>query len=538
MLRDPATNVGVADIDRSVIGRAEADRPGRSRAALITLGVLAAIVWVGIVRLGVAFWQVSLDWEYVAEQSRVGAPWYYRVAGVWGGMEGSLLLFTGIVGIVAVIAGRRAGEWGLRAAVVTMLTLVGTDLVLASPFGRLDVPATVGFGLNPILEHPAMAIHPPMLYVGLAASGGAALAAIGTVDPWRAARCWLLVSISLLTAAMTLGAAWSYMEQGWGGYWAWDPVENTSMLVWMAALVGVHAAPRTRPAVALACCLAPWVLALLGGALVRSGRTPSVHGFAEQLGVGWTMFVLALATAAGCGLAVARRRQLALRDAKPEDPRRVMVLLMTIAIVIVVVGTIAPVVHDLFGGRATAVRGQFFARTVGPLAVGALPFVLLQLRRRPGRDVRTLGWSTFAHGGIVVLLAGIAMSTADRQRTVNVRPRATMPVTGVDVRNEGVEVGPGPRAGTEAVTATVIVDGREMQPRIVVYPDRGGRLAEVAVHTGLFTDVHVTLRSASDDGSVVVNVHRRHGMWLVWLGALLVTVATLAVTRSRDSPVT
>ena len=137
--------------------------------------------------------------------------------------------------------------WGRWAAAATVLVLALVDVLLASPFGRLDVPATIGFGMNPILEHPAMAIHPPMLYAGLAAAGGAAVVAVGAPDPWPVARRWLLASVALLTAAMTLGAAWSYMEQGWGGYWAWDPVENTSLLVWMAALVAIHAAPALAP---------------------------------------------------------------------------------------------------------------------------------------------------------------------------------------------------------------------------------------------------------------------------------------------------
>jgi len=500
----------------------------RSRVALIALAVIAAGVWIGLARLAVAFWRSSLDWQYVAEQSRVNAPWYYRLAGVWGGMEGSLLLFTGIVGVVALLAARRAGDAARWGAVTTMTTLVVTNFALASPFRRLDVPVTDGFGLNPILEHPAMAIHPPLLYAGLAASGGAALAAIGAVEPWMAARRWLLASIALLIAAMSLGSGWSYMEQGWGGYWAWDPVENTSLLVWMAALVAVHAAPRARPAVALASCLAPWVLAVLGGALVRSGRTPSVHGFAEQLAVGWTLFGLAVATGAAFGYIVRRRWDQAERAAS-TDPRRVMVLLMTIAIVIVLVGTITPVLHDLFGGRAAAVGGEFYSRTVGPLAVGAVPFLVLQLRR-------PMRWSTIGHSGVLVLLAGIGLSTFDDVTSAGVTQGETLRVAGVDVRNDGITVSDGPRQGTEAVTASLTVGGRTMHPRIVVYPDRGGRLAEVAVHTGVFTDVHATLLDATDDGTVVVTIHRRHGMWLVWLGALVVTVATLAGSRPPRAP--
>lgn len=535
MLDDPI------DLDRSGTTPqtdvpAAIDAAPRSGVGLAVLIAITVAVWLGLARLALAFWRVSLEWEYVAQQSRVGAPWYYRLAGVWGAMEGSLLLFTGILGVALVFAGRRAGRFERWAAAFTMLTLVVCNLVWASPFRRLDIPAVDGFGLNPILEHPAMVIHPPLLYAGLAASAGAALAAIGAVDPWPAARRWLLSTIGLLTAAMTLGGAWSYAEQGWGGYWAWDPVENTSLLVWMAGLVAVHTAARKRTATALAYCLVPWVLALLGGALVRSGRTPSVHSFAEQLEIGWALFVLAVSTATGCVVAVVRRRRRVDRDDDPNDLRRVMVLLMTIAIALVLVGTATPVVHDLFGGQRAAVGGQFFARITGPLAVAAVPFLVLQLGARRGRPRRSWRWSALAHGGFIVLLVGIGVSTFDDSTTTAIALDTTQRAAGVDVRNDGVDVGAGPRQGTEAVTANLTVDSHELRPRIDVYPDRGGRLAHVAVRTGLFTDVQVTLRSASDDGTVVVDVHRRHGMWLVWVGALLVTIATLASSTSRRSP--
>lgn len=183
-----------------------------------------------------------------------------------------------------------------------------------------------------------------------------------------------------------------------------------------------------------------------------------------------------------------------------------MVLLMTIAIVIVLVGTITPVLHDLFGGRAAAVGGEFYSRTVGPLAVGAVPFLVLQLRR-------PMRWSTIGHSGVLVLLAGIGLSTFDDVTSAGVTQGETLRVAGVDVRNDGITVSDGPRQGTEAVTASLTVGGRTMHPRIVVYPDRGGRLAEVAVHTGVFTDVHATLLDATDDGTVARSHFRSKQRW-------------------------
>ena len=157
----------------------------RSReGAFLPVALLAAVVvavWLMLLRLAVAFWRSELSWRYVAEQSRRDAPWYYRVAGVWGAMPGSLLLLAGVVGAVALVALRRfevpdrIGAWF---ALGTVSALTAIDLTLASPFGRLSIPAVEGFGLTPILEHPAMAIHPPLLYLGLACALPLALIAM------------------------------------------------------------------------------------------------------------------------------------------------------------------------------------------------------------------------------------------------------------------------------------------------------------------------------------------------------------------------
>jgi cytochrome c-type biogenesis protein CcmF len=496
----------------------------------VLLGITAA-VWLALGRLAVAFVANELDWRYVAEQSRVDAPWYYRLAGVWGGMDGSLLLFTGILGAVAVLAVRRSSaavRWW-AAGTVGALTLI--DLTLASPFGRLDAPAVRGFGLTPILEHPAMTVHPPLLYLGLAAAFGAFLVGLDGEGAWSRARPWLLATIGVLTLAMTLGGVWSYVEQGWGGYWAWDPVENTSLIVWLAAIVAVHGAPVTGARwIEVALVTAPWVLALAGATIVRSGLSPSVHGFAEQASVGWALLAVSLLTAVAAAVVAVRARSAATEEdaptRRPAGDRAITVVLAAAATLLVVVGTVVPVLTELAGGRATAVRGEFFARTVGPLALVAIPFLLRRFGRR--------GWSTVAHAGMLVLLVGVAASTFDRRVTVPVPAGATVEAAGRAVRNDGVEVVEGPRPGTDAVVADLDVAGRTMRPALVVYPDRGGRLAETAVASTPLTDVQVVLEDAADDGGVVVTVHVRHLMWLVWVGAAVVAVATLAAARRPE----
>jgi cytochrome c biogenesis factor len=511
---------------------AVAGRTARHSSMLPVAFLLAVTVaiWLALCRLAWAFVAEQLDWRYVAEQSRVGAPLPYRVAGVWAGMEGSLLLFAGILAVAATIAARRASTAARWGALATVVTVTAIDLALASPFGRLDVPAVSGFGMNPILEHPAMTIHPPLLYAGLAAALGAAAVAVGTPTPWRSARPWLLATVGALTAAMTLGAAWSYLEQGWGGYWAWDPVENTSLLVWLAALAAVHGGPLVSPRVAVVLATAPWLLATIGSVLVRSGVTPSIHGFAEQRAVGWALAVLAVATGVAVGVAVARAPRAPAPVAQHRDPRPLTVVLVASTTVVVLAGTVLPLLTDLTGDRSSAVRGEFYSRTIGPLALIAIPFIAARLRRWDG-------WSSVAHAGALVLLVGIAASTFDRVATVPIASGATVQAAGRDVVNDGVRVAAGPREGTDAVIADLRVAGRVMRPALVVHPDRGGRLAEVAATTGLLTDVQVVLDDAADDGTVVVTIHVRRLMWLIWLGATAVAVATVALAaRSRLPP--
>jgi len=477
-------------------------------AARNALWVLTAVVWLALGRLALAFLNNELQWRYVAGQSRRDAAWYYRLAGVWGGSEGSLLLFAGIVGLVASLAAVRVRRpAALWFGALTIAALAVIDLVWASPFGRLDAPALRGFGLTPILEHPAMAVHPPLLYAGLACSLAAAMVVLDGADPTR----WLRWSLGIVTLAMAIGALWSYVEQGWGGYWAWDPVENTSLLVWLAALIALHL-PR-RPWLALV----GWGATLLGAALVRSGVTPSIHGFAEQASVGWAL--LGLTAISVVGLVVLVRRQ----SPVPRDGGAIVPVIVGAAVLLLVgVGTFAPIVVNWFADRRSAVAGQFFARTVGPVALVSLPFLVARLRSPRTR---------LAHAGALVLLLGIAATTFDRSQETVVAPDTSVRAAGLSVTNHGVSVEPGPRADVQAVVARLEVDGWMMRPSLVAYPERGGVLAETATVTRPWRDVQVTLVTADDAGFVRIVVRQRWLMWAVWLGAVLTAIGVLGADR-------
>ena len=490
-----------------------------ARAALYAL---TALVWLALARLAWAFLDSELHWRYVAQQSRSDAPWYYRLAGVWGGSEGSLLLFAGVLAAVACVAARSLQRplaiWFGAGTVAAMVTI---DLLFASPFGTLDTPALRGFGLTPILEHPAMAVHPPLLYVGLACSLAAAMAVLDGVPAAK----WLRRTVALTTLAMALGALWSYVEQGWGGYWAWDPVENTSLLVWLAALVALHAPAVRRLA------LLPWLFTLVGACLVRSGATPSIHGFAEQASVGWAL--VAVTAVSAPLLWWASRPPVEPRDHPAAVGSSVPTIAGIAVLAVVALGTFAPLAIDVFGDQPAAVRGVFFSRTVGPVALVLLPFLVLRLRSPKARLV---------HAGAVMLVLGIGATTFDREATVGVGRDQRVVAAGLTVRGEGVTVEPGPRPDVQAVVATVVIDGHVMRPSLAAYPERGGVLAETAMVPGLWRDVQATLVSANDAGFARLVVRQRPLMWTVWLGATLVTVGALTAGRQgrrrpADEPV-
>ncbi|MDQ3944712.1 MAG: cytochrome c biogenesis protein CcsA, partial [Actinomycetota bacterium] len=287
-------------------------------AAVGSVAALGAVAW--------ALLAGEFDLEYVARATSRSMTWPYRLGSLWGGMEGSLLLWCALLNTAAVIAVshvRRsapalwAGAQAVLAAVTGAALLL--PLLVADPFARLAVPALDGGGLTPILEHPAMLYHPPILYLGqtmLALPFALTVAALATgrLDAaWLAAtRRFALMAWVALSAGMAAGAHWAYQEVGWGGLWAWDPVENGSLLPWLATTAFLHSAlvverRRRVGGWTAGLPLSAFVLGLLGVYLTRSGATGSVHAFAEARAVG--VAVLAgVVVAALTGAALLARR--------------------------------------------------------------------------------------------------------------------------------------------------------------------------------------------------------------------------------------
>ncbi|MGZ5094497.1 MAG: heme lyase CcmF/NrfE family subunit [Burkholderiales bacterium] len=333
---------------------------------------------------------------YVADHSNSALPLQYRIAGVWGGHEGSLLLWLLMLGVwmvaVSVFSRRLPDEMVARVLGVMGLIAVGFLAFLlftSNPFDRLIPAAPDGRDLNPLLQDPGMVFHPPMLYmgyVGFSVAYAFAIAALlsGRLDAaWaRWSRPWTTVAWMFLTLGIALGSAWAYYELGWGGWWFWDPVENASFMPWLAGTALIHSLAVTEKrggfrswTVLLA--IIAFALSLLGTFLVRSGVLTSVHAFATDPRRGIFILVfLAVVVGASLVLYAVRTARIGLGGKFAVVSRESLLLtnnvLLCAAMGTVMLGTLYPLVLDALGIGKMSVGPPYFETVFVPLMAPAL----------------------------------------------------------------------------------------------------------------------------------------------------------------------
>jgi cytochrome c-type biogenesis protein CcmF len=332
----------------------------------------------------------------VVENSHTDKPLIYKITGVWGNHEGSLLLWVLILSLfgsaVALFGGNLPEAFRARVLSVQAMIAVGFLCFLlftSNPFARVfPVPAN-GNGLNPLLQDPGLAFHPPFLYlgyVGFSIAFSFAVAALieGRVEPsWaRWVRPWTLTAWSFLTIGIAMGSWWSYYELGWGGFWFWDPVENASLMPWLAGTALLHSAivvekRDTLKNWTVLLAILTFSLSLLGTFLVRSGVLTSVHAFATDPARG--IFILAfLGIAVAGSLTLYALRAPALQGGglfAPVSREGALVLnnlLLATACATVLVGTLYPMLLDAVSGEKISVGPPYFNLTFGPLMVPVL----------------------------------------------------------------------------------------------------------------------------------------------------------------------
>ena len=359
---------------------------------------MAQLLFVGLAFACLIYAYVSSDFtvENVAQNSHSAKPLLYKVSGVWGNHEGSMVLWVFILALFgsAVAAFGANLPPALRARVLAVQGMVGTAflafiLFTSNPFLRLSPPPIDGRGLNPILQDPGLAFHPPCLYLGYVGFSIAfcfAVAALieGRVDAaWaRWVRPWTLGAWLFLTMGIAMGSWWAYYTLGWGGWWFWDPVENASFMPWLAGTALLHSALVMEKREALKVwtvllAILTFSLSLMGTFIVRSGVLTSVHAFAVDPARG--IFILGILTFfTGGGLALFAMRAHELRQGgmfAPISREGSLVLnnvLLVTAAAVVFVGTLYPLALEGLTNAKISVGAPYFDMTFVPLMLPLL----------------------------------------------------------------------------------------------------------------------------------------------------------------------
>jgi cytochrome c-type biogenesis protein CcmF len=414
-----ALALSIAQVVLSVAGRVRRSAPlaGAGEGAALAAFLAVAVAFAALMH---AFVVSDFSVANVAQNSHSAKPLLYRVAGTWGSHEGSMLLWClALTGFGAAVAGLgRDLPRGLRALTVATQGLLGTvflayTVFASNPLARLLTPPVEGRSLNPLLQDPALAVHPPFLYagyVGMSVVFSLAVAALieGRIDAaWsRWVRPWALAAWSMLTVGITLGAFWAYYELGWGGWWFWDPVENASFMPWLVATALLHSAVVTEKRGALTgwtvfLALAAFSFSMLGAFLVRSGVLTSVHAFAVDPTRGVLLLII-LGVTSGLGFTLFAWRAPNLTQGgmfAPISRESALVMnniLLAASTATVLLGTLYPLIREAMTGEAISVGPPYFNLTFTPLMVALLVLLpagpLLAWKRGDARGVTQRLW--------------------------------------------------------------------------------------------------------------------------------------------------
>jgi cytochrome c-type biogenesis protein CcmF len=385
---------------------------------------LAALMTAAFGLLEAAFLRSDFSFNVVAAHSSTTTPTFYKAAAAWSSQEGSLLLWVFLLSLwsTLILFLTRKRALGAVTAYATAVLLgfgaffASMTVFLANPFATSASPPTEGAGLDPLLLHPSMMIHPPMLYSGYTLMTVPFAFAIGALVSGRLSTEWISVSRRFALAAwlflgigILLGARWSYTELGWGGYWAWDPVENAALMPWLCVTAFIHSIMIQEKRGMLkvwnvSLVLASGTLAILGTFLVRSGILDSIHAFgASTLGVPFVILIAAM-VCGSVGLVISRREQVRSEAQLDSLLSREAVFLfqnvVLVAMVFVIFWvTFFPLISEAVTGTKVSVGPPAFRPFIVPLAL------------------------------ILVLLSGIGPIIAWRRVTVaNLRRNFTLPV--------------------------------------------------------------------------------------------------------------
>lgn len=375
---------------------------------------------------------------YVASHTSANLPTVYTISAFWGGQAGSMLFWVLILSLYAsicVFTNRRSNRelmpYVTGTLAVILLFFLVTTAIAANPFERLGWTPADGRGMNPQLQNPGMAIHPPNLYLGYVATSIPFAFAIGALvtrrldsDWLSAVRRWSLVSWFFLTVGITIGMWWAYVELGWGGFWAWDPVENSSLLPWLTGTAFLHSIMIQEKRGMLrkwnvVLVVATFLLSILGTFITRSGVIESVHSFAQSAVGGWFSSFLIFALVVTGYLVATRLRDLEAKAELESMMSREAAFLYNNLVLVgiafsVLWGTLFPIISEAVKGSKITVGAPFFNTVNVPLGLLLLLLTgigpLIAWRRASAANLkRQFAWPVFMGVATGAILAALGM---------------------------------------------------------------------------------------------------------------------------------
>ena len=524
---------------------------------LASVGVWAqfALLLLAFAILVFCFLTSDFSVVYVAQHSYSLLPWGLKLAAVWGGHEGSLLLWVLFLsGWSALFAVRyRRDSDALFPLTLSVLSMVTALLLLfvvvwSDPFVRIFPPAIEGRDLNPMLQHLGLILHPPLLYLGyggLMVAAGVALASLlrGDFNAQSAWVCWrwALPGWCALTLGIILGSWWAYCELGWGGWWFWDPVENASLLPWLSASALLHSLYVTRQRGifrhwSLLLAIVTMILSLLGTLIVRSGILVSVHAFALDNVRAAPLFALfSVLSLASLGLYAWRGQQIR-QNARFGGWSREMLILVALllfcaVLLIVLIGTLYPMIYGLFGWGRLSVGAPYFNRATLPFGLLMLLVIVLATIRSRKVSVRCQLPALLAHAGVLVFATGIVCSSGSRQEiSLNLSPGQQVDLAGYIFRFEHLDLEAKGNYTSEKALITLWQNEKRigsLQPERRFYAARRQQMMEPGIRWNLMHDWYAVMGEKTGPDRYAMRLYVQTGVRWIWGGGLLMVFGAL-----------